>query len=111
MAQRKRKNVKAKSSSKSKLEAGSRKEPFDNSFIAFKRMNYIIMIAGVLVVALGMVLMALESSQYGFGVLGLTVGPIVITLGLLIEFFAIFYRPKELEEEKTEEGKQARDAV
>lgn len=62
--------------------------------LAFSRANYLIMIVGVLVLALGFVIMTMDTEPYGFGFLGLTLGPIVVMLGFAIEFVAIFYKPK-----------------
>ena len=63
--------------------------------LAFSRINYIIMIAGILVLILGFTFMTMDSEPYGFGFMGLTLGPIVVMLGFVIEFVAIFYKPKE----------------
>lgn len=62
--------------------------------LAFSRTNYLIMIVGIVVLALGFVLMSLDQEQYGFGLLGLTVGPIVVLIGFGIQFFAILHKPK-----------------
>ncbi len=67
----------------------------ENNKLAFQKMNYMLMLAGMGVLVLGFVLMSLETAEYGFGSLGLTVGPITIMIGLGIEFFAIMYRPKK----------------
>lgn len=53
-----------------------------------------IMITGVIVLALGFIIMTLDTEPYGFGFLGLTLGPIVVMLGFIIQFVAIFYKPK-----------------
>ena len=53
------------------------------------------MIAGILVLVLGYVVMSLDQEEYGFGFLGLTLGPIIVVLGFIVEFFAILYRPKQ----------------
>ncbi|HVZ55892.1 MAG TPA: DUF3098 domain-containing protein [Chitinophagaceae bacterium] len=68
----------------------------------FDRTNYLWMVAGVLVVALGMFLMAggksdnpavfNEKEVYSFT--RITVAPILILLGLVIEIYAIFKRPR-----------------
>ncbi|MEM6643238.1 MAG: DUF3098 domain-containing protein [Bacteroidota bacterium] len=63
-------------------------------------MNYLIMVIGILVLTLGFIIMTLDSEPYGFGSLGLTVGPIIVMLGFLIQFVAIFYKPKSKEEPK-----------
>ena len=52
------------------------------------------MIIGVFCIALGFIIMTLDQEDYGFGFLGLTLGPIVVLLGFIIQFFAIFYNPK-----------------
>ena len=62
--------------------------------LAFSKVNYIIMITGVIVLALGFIIMTMDTEPYGFGFLGLTLGPIVVMLGFLIQFVAIFYKPK-----------------
>lgn len=53
------------------------------------------MIAGVCVLVLGFFIMTLDTEPYGFGFKGLTLGPIVVVLGFVIEFVAILYKSKE----------------
>lgn len=65
------------------------------SKFAFERMNYIIMLAGIAILALGFFIMTLDKETYGFGFLGLTLGPIVVMLGFLTQFVAIFYKSKK----------------
>ena len=62
---------------------------------AFSKKNYLIMIAGLVVLALGFLIMANDSEPYGFGFFGLTLGPIVVMLGFLIQFVAIFHKAKK----------------
>lgn len=62
---------------------------------AFSKINYLIMIAGVVVMFIGYFIMSSDGQPYGFGTLGLTVGPIILMLGFLIEFVAIFYKSKK----------------
>jgi ATP/ADP translocase len=62
---------------------------------AFTKKNYIIMIVGIVVLALGFLIMSSDTEPYGFGFLGLTLGPIVVMLGFLIQFIAIFYKSKK----------------
>lgn len=64
---------------------------------AFSKINYMIMVAGLAVLILGFILMASDGEPYGFGTLGLTIGPIVVVLGFIIEFVAILYNPKKPE--------------
>lgn len=60
----------------------------------FGKTNYMIMIGGIALMVLGFVLMSLETAEYGFGTLGLYVGPILLALGLIVEFAAILYKGK-----------------
>ncbi|MEM6829669.1 MAG: DUF3098 domain-containing protein [Bacteroidota bacterium] len=62
--------------------------------LAFGKMNYMIMIAGVVILIGGFVIMTMDGEPYGFGFLGLTLGPIIVMLGFLIQFIAIMYKPK-----------------
>ena len=70
----------------------------------FSRENYMWMLAGIIVITLGMVLMSGgksnndpavfdKSAVYSFT--RITVAPILVILGLLIEVFAIFKTPKQ----------------
>jgi hypothetical protein len=68
----------------------------------FNKDNYIWMIAGIILVAIGIILMAggksddpnifKENEVYSFR--RITIAPIVILLGLGIEVYAIFKKPK-----------------
>ncbi|MEM9831462.1 MAG: DUF3098 domain-containing protein [Bacteroidota bacterium] len=62
--------------------------------LPFGKKNYRLMLAGVVVVVLGFVLMSLDTEPYGFGFLGLTLGPLVVLVGFVIEFFAILSKPE-----------------
>ncbi len=62
--------------------------------LAFSKVNYMIMIAGLIVLVLGFILMTLDTEPYGFGFLGLTLGPIIVMIGFIIQFVAIFYKPR-----------------
>lgn len=71
--------------------------------LPFTKMNYILVIAGVLLIALGMVLMIgggssdpdvfNESKMFGFQ--RITLSPILILLGFVVELVAIFWRAKK----------------
>ncbi|MFT4834809.1 MAG: fumarate reductase subunit C [Marinoscillum sp.] len=65
---------------------------------AFQKANYVIMIIGVLTLIIGFFIMASDSEPYGFGFMGLTLGPIVVMLGFAIEFVAIMYKPKAVQD-------------
>ena len=63
--------------------------------LAFDKINYIIMLAGVLVLIIGFFIMTLDTEPYGFGFIGLTLGPITVLLGFAIQFVAILYKQKK----------------
>jgi len=65
--------------------------------MAFNKKNYILMIIGLVVILLGFFIMTLDRQEYGFGFLGITLGPIVLMAGFIIEFFAILVKPKKEE--------------
>jgi|TARA_B110000503_G_C7173647_1_gene425858 hypothetical protein len=62
---------------------------------AFEKINYVIMTSGIIFILLGFIVMSLDKETYGFGFLGLTLGPIIVILGFMIQFFAIFYKSKK----------------
>lgn len=64
----------------------------NNSKMPFGKINYLTMIVGVLVIFLGFFIMSMDKEEFGFGFLGLTMGPIIVTIGFIIEFFAILYK-------------------
>jgi len=66
-----------------------------NNKLPFGKRNYQIMLVGLLVLVLGFVLMSMDSTPHGFGFLGLTLGPLVVFSGFIIELFAILYNPKK----------------
>ena len=68
----------------------------------FTRDNYLWMLAGAVVIAIGMFLMSgggsddpnVFNAKEVYSARRITVAPIVILLGLVIEIYAIFKRPK-----------------
>ena len=63
--------------------------------LAFGKKNYRLMLIGIAVLIAGFTLMTMDKEQYGFGVLGLTIGPIVVMAGFIIQFFAIFAKSNQ----------------
>lgn len=53
------------------------------------------MIIGAVILAIGFITMALDTEPYGFGTLGLWVGPIIILAGFVVEIFALLHTPKD----------------
>ena len=66
-----------------------------NAAFAFEKINYMMMIAGVIVIILGFTIIALEKGEHGFGFLGLTLGPIITFAGFMFEIVAILYKKKK----------------
>ncbi|MAZ41824.1 MAG: DUF3098 domain-containing protein [Cyclobacteriaceae bacterium] len=62
---------------------------------AFKKINYLIMIVGIALILLGFLIMSLDQETYGFGFFGLTLGPIIVFSGFMIQFVAILYKSKK----------------
>ena len=53
------------------------------------------MIVGIFTIAIGFIIMTIDQQDYGFGFFGLTLGPIIVLIGFIIEFFAIFSKSKQ----------------
>lgn len=62
--------------------------------LPFGRQNYTLMLIGIGIILAGFFIMSLDKEEFGFGFLGLTLGPIVVMSGFVLEFFAILARPK-----------------
>jgi len=63
------------------------------SKLPFGKKNYQLMIAGVITLVVGFIIMSLDNEQHGFGFLGITLCPIDVMAGFIIEIFAILHRP------------------
>lgn len=59
---------------------------------AFGPRNFRLMWLGLAVLAVGFITMRLDGADYGEGFLGLTLGPILLFVGFVIEFAAILVR-------------------
>lgn len=66
----------------------------DKKQLLFSKTNYSIMLAGIALILIGFVVMTLETAEYGFGPLGLTIGPAFIMAGFLVEIYAILHKDK-----------------
>ena len=63
-----------------------------NKPLAFGRKNYLLMIVGIALLCIGLIIMTMDDQEYGLGFMGITLGPIVVISGLIVEFFAIMAR-------------------
>lgn len=63
------------------------------SKLPFGKKNYQWMIIGVVTIVVGFIIMSSDKERHGFGFLGLTLGPIVVMAGFIVEIFAILHRP------------------
>lgn len=66
----------------------------DNNQLPFKKENYILMLIGLAILVVGLVLMSLDGEEFGFGFMGLTLGPIIVTIGFAFQFYAILKKSK-----------------
>ena len=57
---------------------------------AFGKKNYMFMIIGLVVLAIGLMIMTLDGEEFGEGFVGITLGPLVVLAGFGIQFYAIF---------------------
>ena len=60
-----------------------------NTELPFGKKNYTLMLAGIFLVLAGFFTMTLDKEEFGFGFLGLTLGPIMVMSGFVVEIFAI----------------------
>jgi uncharacterized Tic20 family protein len=65
--------------------------------LPFSKSNFTYMIIGIVLILGGFVIMSMDSAEFGFGALGLTVGPLVVMSGFILEFFAILRKPASTE--------------
>jgi Protein of unknown function (DUF3098) len=63
--------------------------------LPFGKRNYQLMIIGVILLAVGFAIMAMDNEPYGFGFLGITLSPIIVLSGFIVEIIAILHTPKE----------------
>ena len=66
----------------------------EKSKMPFKPQNYKLMIIGIVIIVSGFIIMSIDGEEYGYGFLGLTLGPLVGLSGFIFQFFAIFHKGK-----------------
>ena len=67
----------------------------NKSKLAFTAANYILMIAGIFILIIGFFIMTRDKEPYGFGFMGLTLGPVIVVFGFLFEIIAILFRARK----------------
>ncbi|WP_345163882.1 protein O-mannosyl-transferase family [Nibribacter koreensis] len=80
--------------------------------ILFGRRQFVPLLLGMAIIAVGFMCMALDPTPQGYGFLGLTLGPLLVVIGLMLPFFGIFRdnRPKtegQILPKQTEEEQNA----
>ena len=63
--------------------------------LPFGKKNYRLMVIGLVILVVGFTTMSLDKEPHGFGILGLTIGPMVVLAGFLVELFAILKSPSD----------------
>jgi hypothetical protein len=63
--------------------------------LPFGKKNYRLMIIGLIIIVAGFSIMSMDSDPHGFGLLGLTIGPIITVTGFMFEIYAILHKPDE----------------
>ena len=65
------------------------------SKLPFGKKNYQLMVLGLIILTIGFFIMTLDKQPHGFGFLGLTLGPIIVVGGFVVELFAILHRSSD----------------
>ncbi|WP_103925240.1 DUF3098 domain-containing protein [Algoriphagus boritolerans] len=66
-----------------------------NTPFPFSKKNYQLMLIGLGLIVLGFIIIGLDGQPHGNGVLGLTIGPIIVLSGFIFEFYAIFAKSEK----------------
>ena len=66
-----------------------------DSKLPFGKKNYQWMVIGLITLVTGFIIMSIDSEPYGFGFFGITLGPIVVMAGFIIEIVAILKNPSQ----------------
>ena len=49
-----------------------------------------ILITGIIIMVIGLFIMTLDKEPFGFGMLGITIGPIIVLIGVFIPIYSLF---------------------
>jgi hypothetical protein len=50
-----------------------------------------ILILGIFIMFVGLFIMTLDKEPFGFGALGITIGPIIVLIGVFIPIYSLFH--------------------
>lgn len=101
----KRKSIRpiSKESPLSTTQPKERQADISSKDTLFAMENYVLMIAGLVVLVIGFALMAggqQKGAEFNYDEIysfrRITLAPIVVVIGFLIEIFAIFYKPRKM---------------
>lgn len=62
----------------------------NNSNFPLDRKDIMILIAGLCIMIIGFFVMTLDKEPFGFGFLGITLGPILVLIGVILPIFSLF---------------------
>ncbi len=85
----------ATAASKSKISSKNSEKKSVNNFMVFKKQNYMLLIASVLVLVIGFTVMGSGKDLPFDAPIKITVAPIIVILGFALGVFSILYTPKE----------------
>jgi hypothetical protein len=49
-----------------------------------------ILTTGIIIMVIGLFIMTLDKEPFGFGLLGITIGPIIVLIGVFIPIYSLF---------------------
>lgn len=58
--------------------------------LPFSKSNFTLMIIGIVLIFAGFFIMTLDKEEFGFGFLGITLGPAIAFIGFIFQFYTIF---------------------
>lgn len=93
----------ASASQKSKHHKPAEKKAPVNNFMVFKKQNYMLLIASVLVITIGFIVMGSGEGKPFDDPTKITVAPLIVLLGFAIGVVSILYTPKEDKQDNTPE--------
>jgi uncharacterized membrane protein len=62
----------------------------EQNALPFGKSNYTLMLIGILLIFTGFFVMTLDKEVFGFGFLGITLGPAISFIGFIFQFYTIF---------------------